>query len=517
MRPKTLGRYEILDELGRGAMGVVYKARDPAIGRVVAIKTIGSGLSPAEFEAFEKRFEREAKSAGRLNHPSIVTIYDVGKSEDTAYIAMEFLEGRSLREVLDSGVVLAPSTIAVMVAQIADGLAFAHQHDVVHRDIKPSNIMVLDSGSVKIMDFGIAKLPSGSRTVAGPIFGSPKYISPERVVGRDVDARSDIFSLGAVLYELLTGVPPFNGTDLDEILHHVINAKPVPPSARNRRLPGAFDIIVERALAKHPNDRYQTAKEMAVDLRKLAQEPDAPVAAPSAIASQRRSPSGSGQATVIVGASPADDTVLIGSRDEVIATALAASKADSDNRTWLRHRGVWYGIAAAVVVGAVGGVVVLRSSHNATAETAPSAANRPAMVADAAPTKPAGTTMAAFPLVVDPAPVASAPPTSIDAVRPAASTEMPAHGEVAPVASGMIAAADKAATPKPLAHVAIAVSPWGEVYVDGHKRGVSPPLTDLRLTPGKHTIEIRNSTFEPHSETIELKPDASLRIKHKFQ
>src|SRR4051812_15011820 len=180
-------------------MGVVYKARDPAIGRVVAIKTIGSGLSPAEFEAFEKRFEREAKSAGRLNHPNIVTIYDVGKSEDIAYIAMEFLEGQSLREILDSGVVLPPATVALMAAQIADGLAFAHEHEVVHRDIKPGNLMVLESGTVKIMDFGIAKLPSGARTVAGPIFGSPKYISPERVVGRDVDARSDIFSLGAVL------------------------------------------------------------------------------------------------------------------------------------------------------------------------------------------------------------------------------------------------------------------------------------------------------------------------------
>ncbi len=270
MRLEPLGRYEILEEIGRGAMGAVFRARDPAIDRIVAVKTINVGLSRAEAEIFAKRFELEARSAGRLNHPNIVTIYDVGKSGDVAYIAMELLEGQSLRDILDSGVVLSPPTIADIAAQIADGLTSAHEAGVVHCDIKPANVVVLPSGLVKITDFGIAMLPTGSRSFIGSVAGSPKYISPEQVLGRPVDARSDLFSLGAVLYELLTGTPPFAGTALDEILHNVINALPDLPSGRNRSLPVAFDAIVARALAKHPDNRYQTAREMSEDLRQLA-------------------------------------------------------------------------------------------------------------------------------------------------------------------------------------------------------------------------------------------------------
>ena len=251
-------------------MGVVYKARDPLIDRVVAIKTVGLGLSNAETEAYERRFFREAKSAGRLNHPNVVTIHDVGKSGDTAYIAMEFLDGRSLREILDSGVVLPPERIAGIAAQVAAGLAYAHRHEVVHRDVKPANIMVLDNGVVKITDFGIALLPTGTRTLAGNVFGSPRYTSPEQVMGRTVDGRSDIFSLGAVLYEMLTGLPPFSGADLNSILTQVLHDPTPAPSSHNRSLPRAFDHIVAKALAKDPGDRYQDAEEMATDLRNFA-------------------------------------------------------------------------------------------------------------------------------------------------------------------------------------------------------------------------------------------------------
>src|SRR5450755_713541 len=176
-----LGRYEILQELGRGAMGVVYKARDPLIDRTVAIKSVDLDTSVEGAEAFERRFYREAKSAGRLNHRNIVTIYDVGRSGDSAYIAMEFLEGRSLREIIDSGVVLPSEQVADIAGQIADGLACAHDNGVGHRDIKPANLMVLDNGTVKITDFGIAMLSRGSRTL-GTVLGSPKYISPEQVI-----------------------------------------------------------------------------------------------------------------------------------------------------------------------------------------------------------------------------------------------------------------------------------------------------------------------------------------------
>lgn len=271
---KQLGRYEITGMLGRGAMGIVYQAHDPLIERTVAIKTISyAGLTPTEAEDFEKRFFREAKSAGRLNHPNIVTIHDVGHNDDLAYIAMEFLAGQSLRVLLDSGVVLPPRRIADIASAVADGLAFAHSKYIVHRDIKPANIMVLDSGTVKIADFGIALLPSGSLTLEGTAIGSPKYMAPEQVLGQKVDGRSDIFSLGAVLYEMLTGHPPFTGADLNAILYQVLNTAPPLPSAHNASLPQGFDRIVARALAKDPDKRYASAEQMADDLRNYRHTP----------------------------------------------------------------------------------------------------------------------------------------------------------------------------------------------------------------------------------------------------
>src|SRR4030042_719250 len=199
---KKLGRYEILSELGKGAMGIVYKAVDPLIDRTVAIKTINLNLSGDEIADFVERFHREPKSAGRLNHPNIVTIYDVGRADDTAFIAMEHLEGQELKQIISSHQTLQPERIVEITAQVADALASAHDHGVVHRDIKPANIMVLHNGGVKIMDLGIAMTSSGSQTQAGTILGSPKYMSPEQVSGETVAGRSDIFSLGAVLYEL---------------------------------------------------------------------------------------------------------------------------------------------------------------------------------------------------------------------------------------------------------------------------------------------------------------------------
>ena len=274
MTPQQLGRYEITGTLGRGAMGVVYEAHDPLIERKVAIKTISyAGISQEEAEEFEKRFFLEAKSAGRLNHPNIVTIYDVGRGNEMAYIAMEFLSGQSLRSVLDSGVVLPPEHIVRIATQVADGLSFAHASGVVHRDIKPANIMVLENNIVKISDFGIALLPSGSLTMDGKAVGSPKYMSPEQVLGKKPDGRSDIFSLGAVLYEMLTGHPPFTGADLNAILYQVLNGAPALPSSLNPGLPPGFDRIVARALSKDPEKRYQNAADMAADLRNYRRTP----------------------------------------------------------------------------------------------------------------------------------------------------------------------------------------------------------------------------------------------------
>ncbi|HUJ00443.1 MAG TPA: serine/threonine-protein kinase [Usitatibacter sp.] len=272
----TLGRYKVVSEIGQGAMGVVYKAVDPIIDRTVAIKTINLNLSRQELEEYEARFQQEIKAAGRLNHPNIVTIYDVGKTEQVAYMAMEFLEGQELKDMIASGNLPPADQVVDIISQVADGLWFAHQQDIVHRDVKPSNIMVLKGGIAKITDFGIARLPNSAvKTMTGLILGSPRYMSPEQVIGKAIDARSDIFSLGVVLYEALTGVAPFDGDNVNAIMYATVNTTPPPPSSHNRSLPPMLDLIAAKAMAKLLEDRYQTIKEFADDLREVRRQMDA--------------------------------------------------------------------------------------------------------------------------------------------------------------------------------------------------------------------------------------------------
>src|SRR5215212_7587674 len=271
----TLGRYKIISEIGQGAMGVVYKAVDPFIDRTVAIKTINLNLSKSELEEYEARFQQEIKAAGRLNHPNIVTIYDVGKTDQVAYMAMEFLEGKELKDIIASGHILPADQVVDIISQVADGLSFAHQQDIVHRDVKPSNIMVMKGGIAKITDFGIARLPNSAvKTMTGLILGSPRYMSPEQVIGKSIDARSDIFSLGVVLYEALTGVAPFDGDNVNAIMYSTVNTTPPPPSSHNRNVPAMLDLIVAKAMAKLLEDRYQTIKELGDDLREVRRQLD---------------------------------------------------------------------------------------------------------------------------------------------------------------------------------------------------------------------------------------------------
>ena len=263
-----LGRYEVLGELGQGAMGVVYKAQDPLIDRQVAIKTINLSMAQDEEDEYESRFYQEAKAAGRLNHPNIVTIYDVGKSGDIAYIAMEFLQGRELRDIMRDDGKMPVAQVLDVVAQVASGLAYAHEHGIVHRDIKPSNIMMIRDGHVKITDFGIARMAcSAVRTQTGMVLGSPKYMSPEQVLGKDIDQRSDVFSLGVMLYEMLTREAPFYGENVNAIMYQTLNAVPKPPSTLNSEVPEMLNFIVAKALAKERDDRYQNASDLAADLR----------------------------------------------------------------------------------------------------------------------------------------------------------------------------------------------------------------------------------------------------------
>ena len=279
MEAPQLGRYVIQSELGRGAMGVVYKATDSVLERVVAVKTVNMALERDGADKYEARFYQEAKSAGGLNHPNIVTVHDVGKAGDVVFMAMEYIEGVELRSLIGEGRALALPQALSIATQIAEGLAYAHSKGVVHRDIKPSNIMVVANGPAKITDFGIARRRSASDlTQTGMMLGSPKYMSPEQVIGKRADHRSDIFSLGVIVYEMLTGSAPFNGENVTALMYQIVNFVPPAPSHVKSELPQMLDYVVAKMLAKPMDERYQDAADVARDLHEVERQRSAAAA-----------------------------------------------------------------------------------------------------------------------------------------------------------------------------------------------------------------------------------------------
>jgi len=271
-RPKTLGRYEIQEVLGKGAMGTVYKGLDPAIDRLVALKTIrlDAVAEESEIQELKERMVREAKAAGKLSHPNIVTVYDVGHEGDLQYIAMEYLEGYTLEEIIKRQVVLNYKIVAKIIVQVCDALDYAHDRGIVHRDIKPANIMVMNNFQAKVMDFGIARLEtSTSMTQTGIAMGTPNYISPEQLQGKPVDRRSDIFALGVVLYEFLTQEKPFRGENLSQLIYNIINFNPPSPVEKNESVPMILSRVTMRAITKDPQGRYQRAGELAAELKEF--------------------------------------------------------------------------------------------------------------------------------------------------------------------------------------------------------------------------------------------------------
>ncbi len=269
--PQRLGKYEIRRELGRGAMGVVYEGWDPGIQRRVAIKTVRRDqLESSEAAEILQRFQREAQAAGRLAHPNIVAIYDFGEDVDaegvaTAYIAMEFVDGRELKDYFDSDERFPLPEVKRIMGELLAALGHAHKHGIVHRDIKPANVILLKDGTAKVADFGIARIESSNLTQAGAVLGTPSYMSPEQFMGQTVDGRSDLFSAGVILYQFLTGDKPFAGT-VTTIMHKVLKEDPVPPSELNFQVPRSLDAVLRRALAKRPDERFQLATEFALAL-----------------------------------------------------------------------------------------------------------------------------------------------------------------------------------------------------------------------------------------------------------
>ncbi len=273
----TVGRYEILRELGQGAMGVVYEARDPKIDRKVAIKTIRllDEFEEEKVREIKERLFSEAQLAGKLSHPSIVSVYDVGEDYDLTYIAMELLEGKDLEQFCQKESLLPLRRVLDVVAETADALDYAHARGVVHRDVKPANIMILDDGRIKVMDFGIAKAVTSSHTKTGVILGTPNYMSPEQIEGHEINGRSDIFSLGVVLYQLLTGALPFHGKTMTELFYQITQVKHPSPRSHNPRVIKPCEQLIDKALAKNQDKRFQTAGLFAKYLRLLGTKIDA--------------------------------------------------------------------------------------------------------------------------------------------------------------------------------------------------------------------------------------------------
>ncbi|MDH3768853.1 MAG: protein kinase, partial [Gammaproteobacteria bacterium] len=270
-----LGRYVVEKEIGKGAMGTVYLGRDPKINRVVAIKTIALSeeFDDDELQAAKDRFFREAESAGRLNHPDIVTVYDAGEEHDLAYIAMEFLKGDHLNKNTRPDALLETNNVLQIISRAADALDYAHKEGVVHRDIKPANIMYEPNGNdVKITDFGVARITDSSKTKTGIVLGTPSYMSPEQLSGQNVTGRSDLFSLGVTLYQLLTGQLPFRADSMATLMFKISNEAPTPLGVVRPDLPDTLAKIIERILDKDPDSRFQTGAEMAVALRECCTE-----------------------------------------------------------------------------------------------------------------------------------------------------------------------------------------------------------------------------------------------------
>jgi serine/threonine-protein kinase len=340
---EQLGRYEIVAELGRGAMGAVFRARDPRIDRVVAIKTIAvPGGDPKIIEEYRHRFYREAQAAGRLSHPGIVTIFDadVDRADNTPFIVMEFVNGKSLDQFIATAHnnCLDRTTAIGLLQQIAAALDYAHAHGIVHRDIKPANILVTGDGQIKIADFGIAKLSKVEATLPGYLLGTPAYMSPEQLSGKPVDGRSDLFSLGVIAYWLLTGQKPFTGETITEVSIQVATKEPRRPSQAAPGLSADFDQVLACALAKDPVQRYQSGRDFAADLEDV---------------NSGRAPRS--QAKTVVIPSQIERTIAINPANP--ATPTTTSQPRSKTRRWL-----WIATGLLALLIAAGAVLALSSS-----------------------------------------------------------------------------------------------------------------------------------------------------------
>jgi tRNA A-37 threonylcarbamoyl transferase component Bud32 len=416
---ETLGRYRLVRVLGRGAMGVVYEALDERLGRTVAIKTVLRSHLDNESTAqdYAARFVREAQAAARLTHPNIVAVYDFGEQDDLSYIVMEFVSGRELADLFRSGHRFTLVEALQIMSELLDALAYAHGQGVVHRDVKPANVLVDRAGRVKLADFGVARLSSGNqdRTMPGTMVGTPNYMSPEQILGQPVGSRTDIFAAGVVLYQFLTGRQPFEGGGMFIVQRRILQEEPTPPSQVFAGLPPVLDRIVSRALAKQPEERYETAAAFAQDLRRLAADylptPPLPAAAGT--------PGPAGSAAV-------DLQLDIASPAAVASPAPQSWVSPQSAPTGVtRRRAIWpYGLGLGLASAALAAWWLLQTPAAtpvmpaATSPAARAAASAPVLPA-APPTAPVSASSADTPAAATPAAAEPMPPPAPGPARPA--------------------------------------------------------------------------------------------------
>ena len=512
---EQIGRYHIEGELGKGAMGLVYRGTDPNIGRTVALKTMRLDVHGIEAEEMLQRFRNEARSAGVLNHPNIVTIYDAGEADGLFYMAMEVIEGETLQQLLSKNRVLPVEQVLSVCRQVGEGLDFAHARGVIHRDIKPANIMITTGGLVKIMDFGIAKA-GGGLTSTGQVLGTPNYMSPEQVKGKPLDGRTDLFSLGVVLYEMLTGEKPFGAQNVTTIIYKIVHEDPIPPRELDVSIHPGLSAVVARALSKTPDLRYQSGEDLATDLenyKSYGTDLNATQAMTSSMVTATNEQVKAAAATQVMMATQAvapatdaasvntstmsavpgiatestqasDSSAKIPVAEPVAASVVKApvvnvpatpSKPPAAAKTSSNNKGLIYGGAAVIVLALLG--VGLRSMRHASAS---------------APTESATVTPAV------PAPVT---PAATQAETPAAENTEKPNGAIPPPTP---------ATPVAKGELALTTTPPGAtVKVDGKKVASVTPLTQKELAPGKHTIQLSAAGYLPVQKTVEVASGAT--------
>ena len=506
-----IGRYALKYQIGEGGLGRVYAAHDPLLSRLIAIKTLNLEISAEERDSFNTLFLNEARAAGGLSHPHIVTVFDAGVSEQGPYIAMELLRGRDLRQLRLEGWRPTPTQAALVIRRVADALAYAHSKGVVHRDIKPANIFMVGRTQPRVLDFGIARVAhqhdaQGDGDIVG---GSPYYMSPEQIRQDPVDRRTDVFSLGVVLYELLTDLRPFRGSTLSEITTAVLEHEPPMAHEVDPHVPKALSEIAARAMQKNRDDRFNSARSLSRELRHWLEE----------------HPQQDAETTEVA---PPDRRPLVWAGAAVAALALAGA--------------AWWALAPHGVtpVDADPAAVATAAVAASAAEPAPVLAPVP----PPAPTPPTETTTpttdgtagtepadaaasATAPPVPDDAPSApSTPPVAVPAPtapppRAAAAAQAPKETRKERRAREARERAERtAATPVPQAAangtLRLAVSPWGQVEIDGKPVGTTPPLSELPLSEGRHTVTIRNDEFPPFTATVNVVGGQPVNIKHRF-